>query len=238
MQRRQEFVIGGWTPSDKRSGFRSLLLGAWEDGKLVYHGRVGTGFDDQRPRGAERALQEARAQGLALRGGAARGAPRLKWVEPKLVAEIAFTEFTSDGILRHPSFLGLREDKKAKRGASWRSPSRWRRRWPKTTRETVKAGVRITHPGRVVYPDQGLTKGDLIDYYEAVADLMLPHVANRPLSLVRCPQGPDNTASSRSTTAAAFPKRMHHVAIAESSGEKAEYFYIDDLAGHRRRRCR
>ena len=109
-QRRQELVIGGWTPSEKRHGFKSLLLGAWEDGKLIYRGRVGTGFD-------EKDLEElsARFAKLARKTSPFAEVPRevrrSKWVEPKLVAEIAFSEFTSDGILRHPSFMGLREDK-------------------------------------------------------------------------------------------------------------------------------
>jgi bifunctional non-homologous end joining protein LigD len=107
----QEFVIGGWTPSDRRTGFKSLLVGTYHGKDLVYAGRVGTGFDAERLRELS-----ARMKPLARKTSPFSGVPRetartAKWVEPKLVAEIAYTEFTDDGILRHPSFIALREDK-------------------------------------------------------------------------------------------------------------------------------
>ena len=109
---RQEFVIVGWSESDKRMGFRSLLLAAKDHGKLTYVGKVGTGFsgklieqmmDRMKPLEVDKAPVEVPR---ADRKGA-------HFIKPELVAEIAFTEFTSDGILRHPSFIGLREDKPA-----------------------------------------------------------------------------------------------------------------------------
>jgi len=107
---RQEFVLGGWRPSDKKSGFASLLLGTWENGKLVYRGRVGTGFNAT----SAGELQQ-KMDALARKTSPFADAPRdisrrAKWIDPKLVGEIAFTEFTPDGYLRHPSFMGLRED--------------------------------------------------------------------------------------------------------------------------------
>jgi len=228
--RRQEFVIGGWMPSDKRNGFRSLLLGTWKDGKLVYNGRVGTGFDEH-----DLGELSARFARLERKDSPFGDVPRetrrgVKWIEPKLVAEIAFTEFTSDGILRHPSFLGLREDKQAKE-VKREEPEPVERAMGDGAAEIVKAGIRITHPGRVVFPGQGVTKRDLAEYYEAAADLMLPHIARRPLSLVRCPGGSSGHCFFQKHDSGGFPAAMHHVAIAESSGEKAEYFYVDDLAG-------
>ena len=82
-----------------------------------------------------------------------------------------------------------------------------------------------------MFPEQGITKSELIDYYEAVADLMLPHLANRPLSLVRCPQAPSGKCFFQKHDTGGFPEAMHHVMIAESAGEKEQYFYVDDLAG-------
>ncbi|MDZ4690243.1 non-homologous end-joining DNA ligase [Terricaulis sp.] len=110
---RQEFVIAGWTTSDKDRGFRSLIVAVHDDGKLKYAGKVGTGFDM-----AEIARLTALMQPLA-RSAPTVAAPRAavrgaNWIEPKLVAEVAFTEMTTDGILRHPSYVGLREDKPAK----------------------------------------------------------------------------------------------------------------------------
>ena len=109
--RRQEFVIGGWTASDKRTGFKSLLLGYYQGDAFVYAGRVGTGFD-----GELLASLSARLKPLKRKSNPFRGVPKAtartaQWVEPELVAEIAYTEFTDEGILRHPSFIALREDR-------------------------------------------------------------------------------------------------------------------------------
>src|SRR4029079_1978281 len=154
--------------SDKRSGFRSLLLGTWKDGRLIYNGRVGTGFD-----GHDLDDLSGRFKKLARKDSPFAEVPRdarrgVKWIDPKLVAEIAFTEFTSDGILRHPSFLGLREDKQAKE-VKREEPEPGERAMGDGAAEIVKAGIRITHPGRVVFPGQGVTKRDLAEYYEAAA---------------------------------------------------------------------
>jgi bifunctional non-homologous end joining protein LigD len=228
--KRQEFVIGGWVPSDKRTGFRSLLLGAWEDGKLAYHGRVGTGFDDRNLRELSARftkIERKTSPFLKMPRAAMRG---VKWVEPKLVAEIAFTEFTTDGILRHPSFLGIREDKQA-REVGLERPEPVEKAMADDSAETVKAGVRITHPGKVLYPGLGITKSDVIAYYEAVAELMLPHIARRPLSLVRCPSGADHKCFFQKHDTGGFPEVMRHVEIEEGSGEREQYFYVTDLAG-------
>ncbi len=111
--KRQEFVIGGWTASDKRKGFKSLLLGYYSGKDLIYAGRVGTGFDDALLRDLSARLKPLARKTNPFIGVPAAAARGARWVEPELVAEIAFTEFTGDGILRHPSFIGLREDRKA-----------------------------------------------------------------------------------------------------------------------------
>lgn len=229
-KRQQEFVIGGWTPSDRRTGFKSLLVGTFRDGKLVYAGRVGTGFD-------ERALESlsARLKQLARKDSpfveVPREVRRSKWVKPELVAEIEFAEFTSDGILRHPSFQGLREDKPA-RDVGLEQPEPVKEAvMTDDGEETVRAGVRITSPAKVFYPGQGITKAELIGYYESVAALMLPHLKDRPLSLVRCPQGHRSHCFFQKHDTGGFPADMHHVLIAESSGESEQYFYIDDVKG-------
>ncbi len=95
----------------------------------------------------------------------------------------------------------------------------------------VKAGVRLTHPGRVLFPGQGLSKGDLAGYYEAVAELMLPHIANRPLSLVRCPAGSGKECFFQKHDTGGFPVAMRSAPVAEASGTVARYFYLTDLAG-------
>ena len=157
---RQEFVIVGWSESDKRRGFRSLLLATRDGKKLTYAGKVGTGFnakpmDDLLERMAPLEVDERRVEvPRAERKGA-------HFIKPELVAEIAFTEFTRDGILRHPSFIGLREDKPAKdvmREVPQASVE-GRRRRRRASRPRQAFGARITNPDRVDLPggeaDQG-----------------------------------------------------------------------------------
>lgn len=220
--KRQEFVIGGWSRSDKGRGFASLLLGTYRNGRLQYAGRVGTGFDSSMI-----AELTARMAGLAtdrsafdsLPADARRGA---HWVRPELVAEIAFTEVTGDGRLRHPSFVALRDDKPAREVGFDRAV---------VTPELVRAGVVISHPERVMFPEVHVTKRELIDYYERVAEAMLPHVAGRPLSLVRCPQGRGKQCFFQKHDSGIFPTGVRQVRIDEADAKNQPYVYVEDLQG-------
>jgi bifunctional non-homologous end joining protein LigD len=219
---RQEFVIVGWSESDKKGrGFRALLLGLNEGGKLRYAGKVGTGF-------SMKVQHELRARLDALAADkAAVSVPRAEargahWVKPELVAEIAFAEFTADNVVRHASFLGLRGDKKAAEVVAER---------PQPVTDPAGDGVKITNPERVVFPESGITKGELADYFRQVAPLMLPWVAERPLTLVRCPQGRAKKCFFQKHDAGTFGPHVHHVPIEEKKGEVQDYLYIDDPAG-------
>jgi bifunctional non-homologous end joining protein LigD len=185
---RQEMVIGGYTdPQRSRKGLGALLLGVYEPGGgLLYSGKVGTGFDEKTLASLRRKL-DALVQDEPPFSNPPRGAEarRAHWVKPELVAEIAFTEWTEDGTLRHPSFQGLREDKRAEDVVRERPGESLKTAGD----ERVVAGVTISNPDKLLYPDAGITKRDVALYYEAVADWMLPHVRNRPLSLLRCPDG-------------------------------------------------
>ena len=121
-----------------------------------------------------------------------------EWVEPRLVAQVEFSNWTEDNRMRHPSYQGLREDKPAKSvhprkageiGAGEKEPAASEKQQSGRDDVTQVAGVRMTNPNKVLYPQQGVTKLDLANYYLAVAEWMLPHIANRPLSIVRCPHG-------------------------------------------------
>ena len=220
--RRQEFVIVGWTESSaKGRGFRALLLGQYQDGELVYSGKVGTGFnrdtiDDLRDRMDKLARKTATVKApRAMTRGA-------HWIRPELVAEIAFTEFTPDGRLRHPSFLGLREDKPAAEVTP---------EVPQPLPEAPAVHIRISHPDRVIYPDANITKGQLADYYTAVAPIMLPWVANRAISLVRCPQGRAKKCFFQKHDAGSFGDYVHHVDVREKDGSVQPYLYIEDADG-------
>jgi len=188
--RRQEFVIGGFTdPRGGRVGFGSLLLGVHDaQGHLVYAGNVGTGFDQK---GLSALF--ARLTALETQKDPFHNRPRAvkgHWVRPKLVAEVAFTEWTGDGRIRHPVFHGLRTDKDPE--AITREEPRHDAGVVTDAAPTVKAkaaGIQITHPDRVIDPKSRATKLDLASYYERIAEHMLPHLVGRPIALVRAPTG-------------------------------------------------
>lgn len=225
--KRQEFVIGGWSPSSKRRGFASLLVGTWENGKLLYRGRVGTGFSQDTLAELDRKLKPLSRKTSPFADVPTERARDAHWVKPALVAEIAYTELTSDDIMRHPSFVGLRDDKKAAEVRMETTES------ISDDGEAVaeKLGVRLTSPDRVVYPGQGITKSQLVAYYEDVADAMLPQIKDRPLSLVRCPQGRTKHCFFQKHDTGGFPEQLRSKAIIEKDGESESYFYVDDLAG-------
>jgi len=227
---RQEFVIVGWSESDKRLGFRSLLLAAKEKGKLTYVGKVGTGFnaklihelmDRMRPVEVGKAPVEVPR---ADRKGA-------HYLKPQLVAEIAFTEFTDDGILRHPSFIGLREDKPASEVVV-EMPKHLAKSARKSTRATGESfGIRISNPERVIYPEDGLTKADLADYYAAVEPLIMIDAARRPMTLIRCPQGRAKKCFFQKHDSGTFGPHVKRIPIKEKDGHFEDYLYFDDIKG-------
>jgi bifunctional non-homologous end joining protein LigD len=222
--RRQEFVIAGWTPSDKGSrGFRALLLAVNGPDGLVYAGKVGTGFSgdvmlELRERLDRLAVD---APTVAAPRAAVRGA---HWVRPELVAEVAFAEFTADNVVRHASFLGLRGDKAA-RDVVAEKPA------PAPPPQPEAPMVKISSRDRVIDPTSKLTKGELADYYTAVAPIMLPWMAERPISLVRCPQGRAKQCFFQKHDAGSFGEQVHHVDIREKDGSVEPYLYVSDLAG-------
>lgn len=236
---RQEFVIVGYTdPAGSRANFGALLVAVNDEDELVYCGRVGTGF-------TARSLQELHAKLEPLEVGAIElaNAPKgahargVHWVTPSLVAQVAFTGFTQDAVLRHPSFEGLREDKRASEvrrerttaaradadaqaGAKNNTPR------PKVDVSTVK----LTNPDKVLFPDRNLTKRHLLDYMALVAPLMLPHVVHRPLTLVRCPNGVDKPCFFQKHPGDAKVPGLYAVGIRENEG-KADYTAIQDASG-------
>ena len=288
----QELVIGGYTPPrGGRSHFGSLLLGVYEGDRLAYAGKVGTGFSEalladlfQRLRKLERERSPF-AEPPRERGA--------RWVEPKLVAEVRFTEWTSDGKLRHPAFLGLREDKSprecvreiprgrgpARAKAAAASAPRAKKATTKTSRaktatiknpraktattknpraktatarilpsptspRSSKAGARprerpkprarpaprerqveITNPGKVYYPKSGITKGEVVDYYRTIAEVILPYLRERPLTLVRFPNGIHNPSFFQKNQPESLPDWIPTVKV-PSEGRRSEVEYL------------
>lgn len=201
--KRQEFVIGGFTePSGSRSEFGALLLGVYDGHDLIYAGRVGTGFDEKSLSRIHGLLSQRVRKTPAFKNpptGAERAG--VTWTTPDLVGEVSFTEWTDESRLRHPSFQGLREDKRAAdvqrereddapTPATAKKSSRSKRSLSKKKEKSRNvAGIEITHPDRVVFPDAEISKGDIAQYYSAVATHLLPYISDRPLSVLRCPDG-------------------------------------------------
>jgi bifunctional non-homologous end joining protein LigD len=222
--RRQEFVVVGWTPSDKARGFRSLLLGVNEDGILRYAGKVGTGFDtaEMNRLTKQMAPLERKRPTVEAPRPAVRGA---RWIEPRLVAEIAFTEVTSDGVLRHPSYLGLRQDKKPEAVVVEKVIP------IEAVTKMASSRVAISNRTRVLFPESGITKGDLADYYLTIAEAMLPWAGERPISLIRCPQGRAKKCFFQKHDGGSFGDKVKHVAIREKDGSSEPYLFIEDVDG-------
>jgi bifunctional non-homologous end joining protein LigD len=189
-EQRQEFVVVGFTDrANSKDEVGGLLLAYHEQGQLRYAGSVGTGWDAATGRDLHRRLSKIEVDAPALDavqvrpGRWSRRAPGSeRWVKPQLVAEVSFTEWTPDGHVRHPVFKGLRADKPARAITRERSAAG-------PVGSSSPAGVKVTNPERVIDPATGLKKIDLVRYYESVAEWMLPHLRERPVSLVRGPQG-------------------------------------------------
>lgn len=184
---RQEFVIAGYVPSTvSRKAIGSLVLGVYEGDALHHVGRVGTGFTGAVAENLFRKLERIRATSSPF---AERLTPeearQVKYVRPELVAEVEFRAWTADGHLRHASFRGLREDKASREIVREIPKSPATAGPPAPQRRTVK----LTHPDRLYWPDEGVTKEGLADYYTEVWRHIAPYVVGRPLALLRCPNG-------------------------------------------------
>lgn len=244
----QEVVIGGWWGSPAK--LRSILIGSYDGDEFVYRGRIGTGFNSENSGPLLRALNRIKQPKSPFTAGIK--PPRTKeinWVAPKLVAEVEYATLTRDGVLRHASFKALREDKSAKavvlelpmpvQDAQARSETESRETGRSNTVRTKSAspttpsvaGVNISNPDKVLWPAAGkiraLNKLDLARYYEAIGPRMLPHIAGRPLSMVRSPEG---------ITGERFFQRhvlsgVAHVAPIRVKGDAKPFHAISDING-------
>jgi bifunctional non-homologous end joining protein LigD len=181
---RQEFIIIGYVPSTVAPGsVGALALGYHENGKLMYAGRVGTGYSHKQARELRDTLEKIAAPrpalGNALPAGAEKG---VRWVKPQLVCDVEFHDWTTDRLIRQSSFKGLREDK---------TPEEVMLETPQQSAPVAPelARVRLTHPERILWEEPGITKQGLAEFYADIAKWILPHMAGRVLSLVRCPSG-------------------------------------------------
>ncbi|MBV9522485.1 MAG: DNA ligase D, partial [Alphaproteobacteria bacterium] len=247
---REEFIIVGYSdPAGTRIGFGALLLGFFDPGGILrYAGRVGTGFDERLLKALHRRLArlavKQRPVAALPKGVTTRG---VHWVEPSLVAEIRFAEWTRDDVLRHAVFLGLREDKPAREVVFDRSASRPVKPAPgngaarplpqSSDRPAISRdgstridGVRLTNAAKILYPGEGIANLDLATYYHHVARWALPHLAGRPLAIVRCPEGEKGECFFQKHVSAGMPEAIKHAEIAEEGGAET-VLYIADAAG-------
>ena len=240
-QQRQEFIVIGY--SDSKSGGRALgalYLGYHRGEGLTYAGKVGTGFTMKSARALTDKLEPLAVDKPVLNRAAMSGTGAgefnaIHWVKPVLLCEVTFTEWTEDGHIRHPSFQGLREDKKAAE-VKMEKPQTVKS-GPKTSplkrpqsKGLILEGITITHPERVISETGHVTKGELAEYHAAVAPYMLPRLSRHPLSLLRCPSGIGNQCffqrnPGRGLGADVKPFKFKH------KGKSYEYLYIEDAKG-------
>lgn len=232
--KRQEFVIGGYTVTDIRThGISALLLGVYENEDLIYVGRAGTGMSHNDMKTLEKKFNSLKREKSPFKNTPKeRSNEEVTWLKPEIVAEIKFATWTEDKLLRQASYKGIRIDK---------SPKDVNRETEKNKvdesfedKEFVKhsdeiEGVKITSSNKVVFPS-GITKGDVIDYYKEVGERMLPYVSGRVLSVVRCPKGIDESCFFMKHPTSES-QHITTISIDESKGKKEDYFYINSQSG-------
>jgi bifunctional non-homologous end joining protein LigD len=233
---RQEFVIGGFThPTKGGDGLGAVLLGYYQNGQLRYAGRSGTGFTQASARALRKRLEALQQKATPFHAIPAAARKDAFWVKPTLVAEIQFSTWTSDDMLRQASFKGLREDKpaddvKREQANPEDAPAASKnQRNPKPAKKAAKKGAsnashapRMTHAEKVIDRASGLTKQQLADYYEAVADKMLPHITDRPVSLVRCPADSTDTCFFQKHFKPGLPNGTESIDVPDKKTGKIE----------------
>ena len=229
--KRQKFVIGGYSLSDKKtSGVSSLLLGIYDGDKLDYVGRAGTGISQDDSEMLEKKFASLiRIDSPFNQIPKPRANEKVIWLEPELVAEIKFAEWTKDNILRQASFKGLREDK-APKDIKKEKVEEMERPIEVNENNIFIEGIKITNPHKIIFDEPKITKKDVIRYYEKVSERMLPYVSKRILSIVRCPKGISETCFYKKHPIS-DRKGIVTIPITTGDGDMEEYFYIESTAG-------
>ena len=234
---RQEFVIAGFVPSTAvKRAIGSLVLGYFEKGRLVYAGRSGTGFTAELARDLFKRLDALKTGEPPFAGKLTADQRRgAVWVRPELVGEVEFRGWTADKVVRHAAFKGLREDKSAddvvQEGPKPASAKRRANMSTKPGQGTLEvAGVPLTHPDRVLWEEQGVTKQGLAEFYVEIADWLLPHVADRPLALVRCPSGSQKACFFQKHSWAGLSDHILRETVRDEDGED-EVLLVRDIRG-------
>jgi len=252
----QEFVIGGFTkPSKGGAGIGALLLGYYQSGELNYAGRTGTGFT-AKTHGSLRAVLDPLTQvSCPFSNMPAEGRRDAIWVRPERVAQVAFATWTRENLLRQAAFKGLREDKPARevgRESATAPPATERsflgvkdedatrprgnssriRKNKKAADEVETINLQLTHSNKILDEASGMTKLDLARYYLDIADKMLPYIAHRPLSIVRCPEGSGKPCFFQKHAGIGLPEGVKTIAVPNrKSGTQEEFLTVDSAQG-------
>jgi bifunctional non-homologous end joining protein LigD len=226
----EDFLVGGYTrPQGAREGFGALLLGVRVGNELRYAGRVGSGFNDQQIKELTATLGERIVEESPFSEAVpnARGAI---WVKPETVVKVEFTERTRNGHLRHPTFRAIRQAVTAQPAHPATPPARTSAKTRRASGgEDVVEGIRITNAERVVYPEQGITKLELVRFYADIQDWLLPFLANRLLSLMRCPEGRQKQCFFQKHLMAAQARNVPRHGFRQSQGTR-QYAYVQSIA--------
>lgn len=239
-EKRQEFVIGGYALTDKKSrGVSALLLGVYEGESFIYAGRAGTGMSEKDMTVLEEEFSHIkRLESPFQTPPKSRTQEEITWLEPLLVAEIKFAEWTKENLLRQASFQGIRTDKSPKEVKREKSENEISSGFSVNEGEgnmegknsIIIGGVKISNPDKVLYDELMISKADVVRYYEKVLPRMLPYVSHRILTTLRCPKGVSQTCfykkhpTSESKGIVTFP-------ITNGKGETEEYFYVENGYG-------
>lgn len=234
----QEFVIGGYTlPLNGTRGVGAILVGYYEGNKLTYAGKTGTGFSQDSSRLLRDRLETLQRKSppfVEVPGYVKRKAI---WVDPDLVAQINFRTWTADGLIRQSAFKGLREDKPPSEVVRERSilpatieedslttSSSQKSASTAAPRRPISSKGRLTHPDKIIDPESGLTKQQLAAYYEEIAPYLLPHIAGRPLSIIRCPGGSGEKCFFQRHLNSSSPRGLEGIEIRNKDGDEKEIY--------------
>jgi len=246
----QEFVIGGFTePSNGSHGIGALLIGYYDKNQLRYAGRSGTGFTQKSQQTIRKQLDKLGQSKTPFAGIPKSVSRGVHWVKPELVAQISFSNWTRDNLARQAAFKGLREDKPAKEvvreqaeppqratestaKAASAMPTSKKSRAPGKAGSSSKTDLPLTHPEKILDPESGMTKLMLANYLLAVAEHMLPHVADRPLSILRCPEGAGKPCFFQKHIGMGLPKGIGSVPVPnKKNGSVEQYLTLNSEEG-------
>lgn len=248
----EEAIIAGYTPpSGSRKYFGSIILAAKKEDKFIYMGNAGTGFNQQSLKELYELFQPL-VQKRSPFDEKIKNNSKVTWIKPALICEVKFTEVTADGKFRHPVFLHLRNDKnineinmKNIKEKKQSPPSKEKRKAQKVENNSLPAKknnaaeriytfgkneIKVTHPDKIYFPKEKVTKGDVVDYYISMADYILPYLKGRPESLLRNPNGIKEKGFFQKNVVMETPPYVHSQKVhSDSTNEEVNYIVCDNI---------